>query len=51
MNFSDIYAMNGTPKQITVSLALSKRFSVEDMEELYAGIRLACEDRFTYKQR
>ena len=41
VNFSDIYAMNGTPKQITVSLALSKRFSVEDMEELYAGIRLA----------
>ena len=33
VNFSDIYAMNGTPKQITVSLALSKRFSVEDMEE------------------
>ena len=43
VNFSDIYAMNGTPKQITVSLALSKRFSVEDMEELYAGIRLACQ--------
>ena len=44
VNFSDIYAMNGTPKHITVSLALSKRFSVEDMEELYAGIRLACEE-------
>lgn len=44
VNFSDIYAMNGTPKQITVSLGISKRFSVEDMEELYAGIRLACED-------
>lgn len=44
VNFSDIYAMNGTPTQITVSLGLSKRFSVEDMEELYAGIRLACED-------
>lgn len=43
VNFSDIYAMNGTPKQITVSLGLSKRFSVEDMEALYAGIRLACE--------
>ncbi|MCE2615916.1 thiamine-phosphate kinase [Phocaeicola oris] len=42
VNFSDIYAMNGTPKQITVSLAISKRFCVEDMEELYAGIRLAC---------
>lgn len=44
VNFSDIYAMNGTPKQITVSLGISKRFSVEDMELLYAGIRLACED-------
>lgn len=43
VNFSDIYAMNGTPTQITVSLGLSKRFSVEDMEQLYAGIRLACE--------
>lgn len=44
VNFSDIYAMNGTPRQITVSLALSKRFCVEDMEALYAGIRLACEE-------
>lgn len=44
VNFSDIYAMNGTPKQITVSLGISKRFSVEEMEELYAGIRLACEE-------
>ena len=43
VNFSDIYAMNGTPKQITVSLALSKRFSVEDMDEFYAGLRLACQ--------
>ncbi len=43
VNFSDIYAMNGTPKQITVSIGLSKRFCVEDMEELYSGIRLACE--------
>lgn len=43
VNFSDIYAMNGTPKQITVSIGLSKRFCVEDMEELYRGIRLACE--------
>ena len=43
VNLSDIYAMNGTPRQITVSLAISKRFSVEDMEELYAGMRLACE--------
>lgn len=43
VNFSDIYAMNGHPRQITVSLAISKRFTVEHMEELYAGIRLACE--------
>lgn len=43
VNFSDIYAMNGTPTQITVSVGVSKRFSVEDMEQLYAGIRLACE--------
>ena len=42
-NFSDIYAMNGTPRQITVSLGISKRFTVEHIEELYAGIRLACE--------
>lgn len=42
-NISDIYAMNGTPKQITVSLALSRKFCIEDVEELYAGIRLACE--------
>ena len=43
VNFSDIYAMNGYPRQITVSIGLSKRFSVEDMEELYSGIRLACD--------
>ena len=43
VNISDIYAMNGTPRQMTVSMALSKRFSIEDMEEFYAGIRLACE--------
>lgn len=43
VNFSDIYAMNGTPRQITVSLGVSKRFTVEHMEALYAGIRLACE--------
>ena len=43
VNLSDIYAMNGTPRQITVSLAISKRFLVEDMEELYSGIRQACE--------
>jgi thiamine-monophosphate kinase len=43
VNFSDIYAMNGQPRQLIVSLGISKRFSVEDVEELYAGIRLACE--------
>lgn len=43
VNFSDIYAMNGQPKQITISLGISKRFSVEDLEEFYAGIYLACE--------
>ena len=44
VNLSDIYAMGGTPQQITVSLAISKRFSVEDIEELYEGMRLACEE-------
>ena len=43
VNFSDIYAMNANPTQITVSLGISKRFAIEDLEELYAGIRLACE--------
>ena len=43
VNFSDIYAMNGQPKQITVSLGISKRFTVEQLEELYSGIQLACE--------
>ncbi len=43
VNISDIFAMNGTPRQMTVSLALSKRFTVEDVEELYEGIRLACD--------
>lgn len=43
VNLSDIYAMNGTPRQLTISLALSKRFCVEDIEEFYAGLRLACE--------
>ncbi len=43
VNFSDIYAMNGTPRQITVSLGISKRFSVEHLDELYAGIQLACD--------
>jgi len=43
VNLSDIYAMNGLPKQVTVNVALSNRFSLEAMEELYAGIRFACE--------
>lgn len=43
VNFSDVYAMMGTPRQIVVSLGISKRFKVEDIDELYAGIRLACE--------
>lgn len=43
VNFSDIYAMNGHPRQIVVSLAISKRFAVEHIEELYDGIRTACE--------
>lgn len=42
VNVSDIYAMNGTPKQILVSLAVSNRFSLEAIEELYAGMLLAC---------
>ncbi len=42
-NLSDIYAMNGTPTQVVISLALSNRFSVEAVNELYAGMRLACE--------
>lgn len=43
VNFSDIYAMNAYPTQLTVSLGLSKRFSVEDVEEFYAGVLLACQ--------
>ena len=43
VNLSDIYAMNGRPLQMTVSLALSKRFSVEDLEAFYEGLRLACD--------
>ncbi|MFL5751831.1 MAG: thiamine-phosphate kinase, partial [Bacteroidia bacterium] len=42
VNLSDIYAMNGTPKQITVSIAVSNRFSTEALEDLYNGITLAC---------
>jgi thiamine-monophosphate kinase len=43
VNISDVFAMNGTPRQITVSLALSKRFTVEDMDAFYSGLRLACD--------
>ena len=43
VNASDIYAMNGTPKQITIALAISNHFSVESLEEFYAGVYLACE--------
>ncbi|WP_347839732.1 thiamine-phosphate kinase [uncultured Draconibacterium sp.] len=43
VNLSDIYAMNATPKQITVSVAVSNKFSVEALEELYAGVKLACQ--------
>ncbi|MDL2265138.1 thiamine-phosphate kinase [Parabacteroides sp. OttesenSCG-928-G07] len=43
VNFSDVYAMNGQPKQITVSLGISKRFSVEDLDEFYSGLKLACD--------
>jgi len=43
VNFSDIYAMNGQPRQMTVSLGVSKRFSVENLEDLYAGFKLACD--------
>lgn len=43
VNLSDIYAMNGTPYGITVSIATSNRFTIEALEELYAGIQLACE--------
>ena len=43
VNISDIFAMNGTPRQLTVSVALSKRFTVEDMELFYSGLRMACD--------
>ncbi len=44
VNFSDVYAMNGVPRQITVSVGISKRFTIEHIAELYDGIRLACEE-------
>ncbi len=45
VNLSDICAMNGTPRQVTVSIAVGKRFCIEDIETLYAGMRLCC-DRY-----
>ena len=44
VGINDIYAMNGTPEQLTVCIGVSAKFSVEDLEELYSGIRSACED-------
>lgn len=44
VNLSDIYAMNAEPRQIVVSVALSSRFSLEAMEEFYAGMLLACKN-------
>lgn len=44
VNFSDIYAMNGTPRQITVSIGVSSRFTVEHLEAIYSGIRIACDN-------
>ena len=43
VNISDIFAMGGTPRQIVVSIALSKRFTVEDMEDFYDGLKLAAD--------
>ena len=42
-NISDVFAMNGTPRQMIVSIAVSKRFKVEDLEEFYDGLRKACD--------
>ena len=43
VNFSDVYAMNGYPRQLVVNIAVDRRFSVEDIESIYSGLRLACE--------
>ena len=43
VNISDIFAMNGTPRQLVVSIALSRRFKVEDLEQFYSGLRMACD--------
>ena len=44
VNFSDIYAMNGTPRQLTLGVGVSSRFSVEMIEQLYEGVRFACKE-------
>jgi thiamine-monophosphate kinase len=44
VNFSDIYAMNGMPQQIIVSIAISKRFCIEDIEQIYSGLQIACRE-------
>ena len=49
VNLSDVYAMNAQPKQITVSIAVSNRISVEALEDLYEGMLLACEIRCTHR--
>lgn len=43
VNFSDVYAMNGTPRQLLVSVAVGRRFKIEHLDQLYSGLRLACE--------
>lgn len=43
VNLSDVYAMNGTPRQLLVSIAVGRRFKVEHLEDFYAGLRLACQ--------
>ncbi|MDR1646128.1 MAG: thiamine-phosphate kinase [Tannerellaceae bacterium] len=44
VNFSDIYAMNGIPRQLTVSIGISKRFCIEDIDEIYNGLGIACDN-------
>ena len=43
VNISDIFAMNGTPQQMIISIALSKRFTIEDMDAFYDGLKMACD--------
>lgn len=43
VNFSDVYSMNAEPRQMVISIAISRKFSVEALDEFYAGLRLACE--------